>query len=211
MDWSKIGELAKLPTKVYAIIALTTGAALFLPKPVLERLNLDAIPAPWGTVLGIVFLVSAAMVIANTTGWLMRKRQASQRAAARTVRVMEKLANLDGEERAILREFIVLGRSTLRLPMDNPTVAGLIASSVIQQTGSYGKQTIYGMLFPYQLSDDTQMLLMDEILGIPDHLMPPDGDGKKSLTQQGACWVHDNRPAFIHDIERFEAPVHRRW
>jgi hypothetical protein len=148
MDWiPKITDLAKVPTKVFAVIALTTGSALFLPTPILKRLSMDSIPAPWGVIVGIAFLISAAMVVVNCIGWFVRRRRSIQRSDVQSLEMVAKLGNLDAEEQAILREFVVFRRSTLGLPVDNPTVAGLRASGVIRLVGTMGKGSRFGVFF----------------------------------------------------------------
>jgi ammonia channel protein AmtB len=211
MEWlSKIADIVKLPTKYFVIVALCAGAILSLPTSILKWLHLDALPAPSGAIVGIVFIASCAVILVKVADRIALNWQAGTRAAERTTRVMEKLVRLDGEERAILREF-VFNQSTLRLPMDKPAVAGLISSGVIQRVGAVAHGTVYGVLTAFRLSDDADAFLTDETLGIPSYLITTDGDGRKTLTEAGRDWIAEHRPSFAGDLDRFERPVHRHW
>ncbi len=53
-------NLARWPL---AAIALTTGACIFLPDAVIERLLLDGFVAKYGVYIGIAFLLSSALLV----------------------------------------------------------------------------------------------------------------------------------------------------
>lgn len=49
-------------TPALVAIAILTGLLLFLPKSVLAKMNLDELPVLWNQVIGIVFLLSVALI-----------------------------------------------------------------------------------------------------------------------------------------------------
>jgi hypothetical protein len=209
---SKIPDIAKLPTKYFAVAAVVMGAVLFLPKSFLDRLNLGQIPAPYGIAVGLAFLVCCGVVVVNSVGWLASRRDAGRRATQRNLELFAKLENLDNEERAILREFIVFRRSTIGLPVDNPAVAGLRVSGVIRVVGKLGKGSRFGVFFPFQLTRDADALISDEMLGVPWQFLLQDDNGRRQLSGDGQRWLVRSRPAFAEGIDKFDGEDHRtRW
>lgn len=49
-------------TPALVAIAILTGLILFLPKDVLKKMNLDELPVMWSHIIGIVFLLSVALI-----------------------------------------------------------------------------------------------------------------------------------------------------
>ncbi len=49
-------------TPALVAIAILTGLLLFLPKSILAKMNLDELPVLWNRVIGIVFLLSVALI-----------------------------------------------------------------------------------------------------------------------------------------------------
>ena len=77
MEWvSRIADLLKLPTKYFALTALVTSVILFLPDTFIRRLHMEAVPQKFGFWLGLLFLVSSALVAVNSISWLMKYAQA---------------------------------------------------------------------------------------------------------------------------------------
>lgn len=211
MEWlSKISDLVKLPTKYYAILAMTTGAVLFLPTTLLKRLNLDAIPAPYGTVIGIVFIVTSVFVLVNSASWCVAWYRWRVRAGERIRRVQDKMLSLDGAERSVLREFFVYGQTTIRLPLVNPVVAGLVAEGVLRQVGQFGRVSLHGPLFSFRLSDEASIIMDVDVLGFPDGAFEVGHSGRSILTDQGEHWLIENRPSFAYDVAHVDRGI-RRW
>jgi len=211
MDWlSGMTGLVKLPAKYYAIVALTTGAMLFLPSTILKRLNLDSIPAPYGSVVGVAFVVSSVFLLVNFGSWCVKWVQWRIKAGERIERIRNKMSSLDGAEQAILREFFLVGQTTIRLPLDNPVVAGLVAEGVIRQVGPTGRLSLHGPLFSFRMSDDALVLADDETFGVPPQAAQREQDGRLAFNDIGAQWLEENRPSFVDDVERVDR-ARRRW
>ncbi|MDO4528797.1 MAG: super-infection exclusion protein B [Lachnospiraceae bacterium] len=50
-------------TPAMVAIALLTGLLLFLPKSILAKMKLDELPVLWSRIIGIVFLLSIALIL----------------------------------------------------------------------------------------------------------------------------------------------------
>jgi hypothetical protein len=62
MEWlTKLTDLHKMPTRYVGLVAIVTGALLFSPVWFLDKLHLSTIPAPYGALVGVVFLVTSGL------------------------------------------------------------------------------------------------------------------------------------------------------
>jgi len=197
LEWlPKLLDVFKLPTKYVALLAFVTGAVLFSPQAILDKLHLSSISAPYGAIVGIVFLVASGIVLVNAwcAGALVWRRRGSS--ARRRSQVSSELGTLDPVEQAVLREFMLSGSSTLKIPMDNPAVVGLIAKGILERIGPYGNYSLDGMMFPFRISAVAREFITPEILGLAQFTIMTD-DGKMTLTHEGIEWVDERRPEFV--------------
>ena len=81
--------------------------------------------------------------------------------------IIESVNTLDPHEKAVLREFYIQGQDTLKIPMDNPTVSGLINKRILCQVGQYGQMSLVGMLFNFSITKVARENLTPEILELP--------------------------------------------
>lgn len=202
MEWlTKLTDLHKLPTRYVGLVAIVTGALLFSPAWFLDRLHLSTIPAPYGALVGVAFLVSFGMVVTNFVGYLFDAFKRRGWSKKRQSIIKEALTQLDPIEQAILREFMLTGVSTLKIPMDNPSVVGLESKGILERVGRYGNYSVDGMMFPYRISAIANELLTLELLGLSDFLI--EGDSEQfGLTQEGIEWLDDHRPSFVESRRR---------
>lgn len=80
---------------------------------------------------------------------------------------MNAIKNLDQHEKAVLREYYIQGKSTLKIPMDNPTVSGLIDKQILYLVGQYGEKSSEGMLFNFAINEKAREYLTYQILELP--------------------------------------------
>lgn len=59
----KTFENFKKITPALVAVAILTGLILFLPQNVLAKMNLDELPVLWSRIVGIVFLLSVALIV----------------------------------------------------------------------------------------------------------------------------------------------------
>lgn len=113
--------------------------------------------------------------------------RASSGSAEQFQRLLQHIERLDFEEKAVLREFSLYG-NTVELPTDNPAVAGLVQKGIIQYVGTQGHLSIWGRMFPMQLTDTADKLLKNE------HMDLSKAEGELSAEQ--IDWMRANRPAY---------------
>ena len=196
MEWiTKIPDLAKLPTKYFALISLVSGSLLLLPTSVLARLHLDSIPPPYGAIVGVVFLITTGLVVVNALSWVWNRIDAKRRKSKRDDALLEMLMSLDHAEQSVLREFYITGQSTIKMPMDTPTVAGLVSHGILQRVGTLGNYSLHGMMFSLRIAKTAQEMITPDILGLSEFQIPTD-DGQLMMNDEGIEWIGKNRPEF---------------
>jgi hypothetical protein len=79
----------------------------------------------------------------------------------------DKMLSLDSRERSVLREFVLTGQNTVRLPAAHPTVLGLQSAGVLQSVGRLGTGSVHGPVFSYQVSEHAAAWMDAESLGLP--------------------------------------------
>jgi len=192
MDWIKaLFDITKLPSKFFAWGAALSGVYIFVPSPVLTSMHLDNLPTEWNRYAGLVFFGSISILAINLLmaigGWIGRwfgKRR-------KLVLLVEAITNLDSAEFAVLREFFIQDRNVIELPIDHPTVAGLIHKNFITLKSAHGYRSLAGNVFPVGLSTAATKLVSAEIVGIP-----------LELSEADIARLRDKRPNFLADIER---------
>ena len=192
----------KLPVRIIVGIALFAGLLLILPQQLVVIFRLRPFIDQFGTYIGIAFLAAASLLVTNILylvgKWIkgkLQKRNTEEKLTARKSQVQKKiLFQLDSHEKAILREFIIQGKNTIKLPMDNSVVAGLIQSGVIRMVGQFAQPTIYGLMASFSLSEYAIGVLQPECLDLPN----------REPTPQEIQRITSERPAFVLRMQRFE-------
>lgn len=205
MEWlAKIGELAKLPVKFVAVVALVTGIVLFLPKNVSQVLYVSRLREDFGVYIAIAFLISSATLIIEAAVRIFNhiRRQVENRQWKAATR--KRLESLDSAEQSVVREFYFDGQSTIKLPIDNPTVARLVRDGILFQIGMLGQQSTVGLLFSLALSETAKNFLTAKELGLSQYIIGSDGDNWM-VNDEGIQWIRESRPAFMQKVERDRA------
>lgn len=211
MEWiSRIADLAKVPTKFVAAVALFTSLVMFSPAPVLENLSLLHLREQYGAYFGVAFLISFATLIIEAAVWIYhRVRRAILNRKLRES-VKHRLGNLDQSEKAVLREFFIAASRTIKLPVEQPAVSALLNAGVLEQATGLGSRTTVGSVFSLSLSDEADKQASPSVLDIQEFVFHTD-DGKWGLNDEGQRWVMENRPSFMRELDRHLALMEGRF
>jgi hypothetical protein len=129
-NWTYLTHPRKLLIWIWAVSALM----LFSPARVIERFGLTDLIAEISPLLGIMFFLVSAIFLCETFSELIAAIAKRIRAKEIKQEINEKIAILDHQERAILREFFIQRRSTIVLPTNEPAVRALLEAHVLQRT-----------------------------------------------------------------------------
>ena len=164
---SKIPDITKLPTKFLVWVASISGLYLFLPEIALEKLHLSNFPPEYKAYVGLTLVASLAYLFVNALGWLWRLINRGWQKRRHTKMVTQALQQLDKEEVAVLREFLIQGQHVIELPIDHPTVAGLLNVHVLEQASRSGYRNIAGSVFSVRISAIAYPLVTADLLFMP--------------------------------------------
>jgi len=164
---NKIFDIKGLPAKLCALVALVSGAALFLPEKALAQLQVTPLVAKFGPWCGLAFMVAVALLTIDFGIWLLEKAKRTRAGRRRKERLAKELANLSPTEKVVLREFLIQGSSTVSMPVDNPHVAGILSRGYAHALGSLFHSTMAGVVFPVKLDPMVEELLTPAHLDMP--------------------------------------------
>lgn len=188
---AKFFDITKLPSKIFAWVALLAGVYVLSPSSFLKTLYLDAFPPEYKSYAGAAFVASTSFLAINALLWSWNNLLGTFRKRTRKKLIRRALADLDRDEIAALREFVIQARHVIELPVDHPTVAGLRNKQVIQLAGTTGYRDLAGSVFPVQMTEYARTLITPEMLNLPEH-----------PTAEDVERVHNERPNYISQIER---------
>jgi len=197
MEWiTKALDFLRLPIKHFAWIALLSGLLLWAPAECCRALHVESLRDDHGPWIGLTFAASSTWCVLNWlltfSSYIIRARQSRLRESKRLNDIVAALNSLAPQETSVLREFTIHGATTLKLPIDSPDVAGLLAQGVLVQVGSIGKRTGCGYLFPVTIAEEALCLLTKKAIGVPE--------GEPTPAQR--TWILDNRPSFAERLDR---------
>ena len=202
MDWiGKVLQVIKLPLKYVWLLTIASGSMLFLPSSILRKLRIADFARMHGQYIGIVFLCSAILVGISITTWLWNAivRAFHNRRFSRMRK--DALNRLDPHEKAILREFFFQRKDTLRLPVDQPTVSGLLSKGVLVEVGDFGERSMACWLFSVSIDHSVKSQLTFEHFDLPE----------KEPTDEEREMLMNSRPAFLFEIEEHNRIFHTSW
>lgn len=194
MEWlNRLFDITKLPSKFFVWVSALTAAYLFSPGSFQGKLHIDSLPVEYKSYAGIAFIASSTFLSINILIWAWTKIKKWCAVRTRGVRTLEAIAQLDFSEKVILREFYIQVRHVIELPLDHPTVAGLVLKRILLRCGREGYASLAGRVYPFTLAPAARSLLKPEYVDLP--LNP---------TEQEKISVEKERPNFIPEIERHD-------
>ena len=197
MDWvNNIISAIKLPKKFIATIFLVTTALLFLPNSIVSKMHLSKFIDKFGLYFGIISIFTGILLLIEIVIYFYSILKGNKAKADTEKLIISNLNDLDPIEKAVLREFYIQNQNTIRLPFDNPVIAGLKSKGILQPIGDFGEKSLAGMLYSSKISENTKKHLNTEThIGIPHH----------KPSQSEIEFIKNSRPDFILKIKREES------
>lgn len=196
MEWlSRLFDITKLPSKFFAWVVTLTAGYLFLPSSFQSGLYLDSLPKEYKAYAGVAFVAALSFLAINFSLWIWTKAKRWFARRSAQAQVVEAIAQLDYSEKAVLREFFLQGRHVIELPVDHPTVTGLVRKGMLHLSGTRGYRSMAGSIFPVALTGAAQNLLEAEHIDLP--LTP---------NEREQDVLRNKRPNFLSEIEK-----HDQW
>lgn len=102
-------------TLALVAIAILTGLLLFLPKSVLVKMNLDELPVLWNQVIGIVFLLSVALIATMIVFSVISQITSKRRSKRIRVNLKKTYQTLSPKQKAIIVKLLRSEDKTITL------------------------------------------------------------------------------------------------
>ena len=189
-----------LPLKIIIGLFLFTLIVVFLPTEWVKAFGLTAfleMHKIWfifsSLLFGSIIFVYIAYGIGNKIKICMQKRERKKLEKKKNENIEKKLYDLDHIEKAVLREFLIKGTYTIKLPVMEPAVASLIKYNILETVDGYQQITMFGPLRNIKISEYANSKLTDEMFGLPD---------RENLTETEIRNIHNKRPKFMVLLDR---------
>ncbi|WP_293944789.1 MULTISPECIES: super-infection exclusion protein B [unclassified Sphingobacterium] len=183
-------DLTKLPTKFFLLLAFVSGFILFFDQKLLDdKMFLNGLKAQYGWIVGLVFIISLSFSVLNFFIWIINSIINWFARKTRVNYVKTKVAKLDAFEQSVLREFVLQGKKSIEMPIDNETVSGLISQGILVKNTQIGGSFIMnGMNVSLCINRLVEKVMLVEHLGLSD---PP--------TDEQILFAKQNRPPWIRE------------
>jgi len=197
MDWfSKIGDFLQNPKKIIFTLLIISIAILQLGEENLLFFKLEGFLKEYGKYIGIAALASGAYIIVEILLYIKelilqkivkfkKNKEQKEELVKFKINIKNKISNLDKYEKSVLREFYIQGKNTLKIPMDDPHIAGLLKDKILSIISNEGERNMVGLIINMQINSYAKDYLTNEILDYPD-----------KPTKQEISELKKNRPFF---------------
>ncbi|SEB54219.1 Superinfection exclusion protein B [Tenacibaculum sp. MAR_2009_124] len=184
-SFSDLIDFSKVPIKIFILFAIVSGILLFGTDEFLAQLKLDEFEKDYGKFFGIVFIVCISFIALSIIYYIIKKINLSFFKSRVKKEVIEDIKRLDPSEQSVLREFFIMRRSTISMPMDHPIVSGLMDKYILVRKSDIGT----GMYFPMALSDLAKKHLTEFDLGL-----------RRGMSESEKQKLANNRPQWTYDF-----------
>jgi hypothetical protein len=180
-------DITKLPTKIFLIVSIVAGCFIFLSPEILKKLRLDKFDE-YGAFVGLAFLFSTVLVVVNFSIWIFNKINYRYKLKELKAEYDQAIKNLDLQEKAVLREFFIVGQNSINMPINDAVIAGLLQKKILNINRQLSGSTIgTGLTFPLSISKYFYKILTFE-----------DIDLMENPTEIQKQFILDNRPDWVN-------------
>ena len=102
-------------TPALVAVAILSGLLLFLPENLLKKMSLDELPVLWNRIIGIVFLLSVALISTMIVFSVISHITEKRRNKRIRVNLKKKLQTLSLRQKAIILQLLRSEDKTIRL------------------------------------------------------------------------------------------------
>ena len=93
-------------TPALVAVAILTGLLLFLPKSILAKMNLDELPVLWNRIIGIIFLLSIALIATMIVFSAISRIASKQREKRINENLKKKYQSLSSKQKSIIMQLL---------------------------------------------------------------------------------------------------------
>ncbi len=187
-------DITKLPSKFFLVFSFVSGFFIFADDKLIRKLKLEKFDE-FAQYIGAIFLFSTVLVIINLLIWFFHFILIKIHIIKLKKDFCFKLKRLDSYEQAVLREFYITQKNSLKMPIDDPVVAGLLNKNILTYNQQFGGSVISsgGFDFILSITPIAQKCLTFEDINLSNE-----------ETEENINFLKNNRPAWVHRINRWD-------
>jgi len=141
---------------------------LVLPNTLFSVSNSELLPSNYTPYLWVLALLTGTYLLTRLLTFLFSRLTKHYDEHFLSARRNKMIRQLDFEEKALLREFIIQRKTVLSLPLNEPAVNNLLDSGVL--TPAYETQEIKGSnrIIKISIAIEAREQLTNKVIGLPD-------------------------------------------
>lgn len=163
---SDLIDLDKIPMKIIILLGIVSGIFVFASDSFLKTLKMNEFQEDYGKFFGPVFIVSIAFIALSIIYYFKNKIENGLNKSKSQKFIIEELESLDPHEQSVIREFGIQNRNSVKMPIDNSTVAGLINKRILKSVSNIGD----GLYLPLILTTIANRNLKDVHIGVSEEM-----------------------------------------
>lgn len=194
MEWlTKIVDVLKSP-KLSACVVIACAILLFIPETTALKPALLEFRQKYGAYVVVALALGSAGLAVEFLCWGVSRLAGRRLRLASEQHVLKRLLQLDLHEQLVMREFIIQERNTIKLPIEQAVVAGLLRAGLITLVQPLLQRCHAGQVGIFSLSPLVQDYLSPKLVGLPDG----------QITDEDRKRVFNDRPDFVRQITERE-------
>jgi len=148
-------------------ICFSCAVLLVIPSSLFSISNSDTLPDILAPYLWVLALLTGSYLLTRVFVFVFHRVSDYVAGQQLLVRRNRMIRQLDFEEKALLREFIIQRKTVLALPLTEPAVSNLLASGVLAP--AFETQEIKGSsrIIKLSIAIDARELLTHRVIGLP--------------------------------------------
>ena len=159
---SDLIDLNKIPMKIIIFLGIVSGIFVIASDSFFKVLKMTEFQKDYGKFFGPIFIASIAFIGLSIIYYIKDKLENQFNRNKGNKIIIEELESLDPSEQSVIREFSIQQKKSVKMPIDNSTVAGLINKGILKRVSNIGD----GLYFPLALNKLVNKKLKETHLGV---------------------------------------------
>ncbi|MBK6266176.1 superinfection exclusion B family protein [Marivirga sp. S37H4] len=181
---SDLIDLDKIPMKIIIFLGIVSGIFVLASDSFLRILKMTEFEEDYGKFFGPIFIASIAFIGLSVIYYIKDKLEYQFNRNKGNKIIIEELESLDPFEQSVIWEFAIQQKKSVKMPIDNSTVVGLINKEILKRVSNIGD----GLYFPLTLTTLADRKLKETHLGL-----------SKELTEEELSEIFSFRPDWATD------------
>ncbi|EFS97973.1 hypothetical protein HMPREF1977_0885, partial [Capnocytophaga ochracea F0287] len=190
MDFIKlILYFFKQSTKIFFVLSVISGFIIFSNDKYIKVFGFERIDV-YKPYISLVFLSSLSILLANIVIYIANCISRKMKRINLDKKKIKQLDNLDDFEKAVLREFYIEGKNSLKMPINDEVIAGLLSKNVLIYNSQFGNRSMaIGLDFPLSINPIIEEKITNEKIDFPEE-----------INQETKDFLLNNRPDWVDRI-----------